>query len=244
MARASVSIGDFIDPEELRKQSARIEKAFSQGRVLRDAMHVAREVIEQKHKFAHGQFAEGDYKTGVDIFRYLVVLDPYDIRHWLGLGACWLGRKNPGKALEACFAAAIVDAEHPAPMLMTALVYLEAGSQKGAEGAISLLKPSSGKWEELAEAGRQLVGGGSMDPEIYRREADSLLERCMRNLGKLPPDLSLDAEDAQEAMIDHILDNAEEELPETAPQEFKQFQTTFLEGFNGNIIQFALQYLQ
>ncbi len=240
MPDAPVSISDFLDPKELKRQAKRIEEAFNEGRTLRDAMQVPRDVMESKFQFAYQQFAEADHKTGVDLFRYLVVLDPYDSRFWIGLSACWLGRKNPGKALESCFAAVIVDPESTLPLTVCSLVYLHVGSQQGARAALDMIKVP----DALAQAARQLVDGGALDPGVARREADSLLERCMRHLGTLPASKNIESAEAQKTKAEEIFALAEKGFPGSPPSEMKQFLGAFQEGFDSNIIQFALQFLQ
>lgn len=75
-----------------------------------------REEIDLVYSYAYTVYQQGHYLEASEIFSFLVVLDSFGVKNWMGLGASFQMQKKYEKALEAYTAAAVLEKTETDPL--------------------------------------------------------------------------------------------------------------------------------
>lgn len=106
--------------EEIRKKIERYsdtllkEKLFERG-TLQQAFSVSPLEMEELYGKGYEWYEQEIYEKAEDCFRWLVLLNPFENRYWLGLGASQQMSGRIESALKAYAVASIIEPESPYP---------------------------------------------------------------------------------------------------------------------------------
>ncbi len=105
---------------------------------LQIAFGVTNEEMEVLYKEAYTFYTKEDFTEATTEFRYLVILDPFTKKYWLGLAACLQVQEFYEKALHSYAMAALLDGEDPYPHFYAYQCYEKSGNQEDAQKALQL----------------------------------------------------------------------------------------------------------
>lgn len=115
---------------------------FTTGKVPHDAMGFSSKRMEEIYAHAYRLYNTGIYVEASRLFRLLMILNPQDVRYYLGLAACLHMRKEYSDAAQAYIVCSILDMNNPIYMFhasdcfvqirdrLSALLVLEQAVQK------------------------------------------------------------------------------------------------------------------
>lgn len=93
---------------------------------------LSNDAISTLYSLAYYLYENGKYTDSKQVFRFLSVMDPFDKRYWMGLGACYQMLKDYKGALECYSVAAIQEPNDPYVHLYAADCFFATGDhQKG-----------------------------------------------------------------------------------------------------------------
>lgn len=107
---------------------------------LQIAFNILDNEMEEIYAEAYGLYQREEYRAASNGFRFLIILNPYRPRYWIGLGACLQLLQRYEKALQAYAIVTLLDSKNPAPHLYASEVYKLMGDEKEAAIALQLAK--------------------------------------------------------------------------------------------------------
>lgn len=105
---------------------------------LQMAYGIPDEDMEALYAEGYSFYEEGNYVQSADVFRWLVLFNPFAFRFWMGLGASQQLLQLHEKALHSYAVAALLDASTPYPHLYAFDCYSQLGDQEEAVKALAL----------------------------------------------------------------------------------------------------------
>ncbi len=124
----------FESPEEWQEF---FEKFGANGRTFQDFTNLTPESMEVIYLLAYNQYNGGKYDEAEKIFQLLSVLNHFDRRFWLGLGASREMQKKYDNAIKAYGYLAILDIYDPLPSFHCAKCFLALGRSEEAQAALT-----------------------------------------------------------------------------------------------------------
>ncbi|MCH9610308.1 MAG: hypothetical protein S4CHLAM81_03610 [Chlamydiales bacterium] len=118
---------------------------FAQNRLmksetLKKAFELTDYEMEELYLEAYTLYENDLVEGASNAFRFLVILDPFTPRYWMGLGASLQLIEQYEKALKAYAMVTLIDPENPAPHLYAAQILEKTGQSQEAEIALNLAK--------------------------------------------------------------------------------------------------------
>lgn len=110
-----------------------IEAFMNQGGTLSMLKGISNEELEQLYALAHGYYQSGKFQEAETFFKGLSVLNHYDSRFLLGLGACRQALKQYDSAIQCYAYGAMVDIKEPRFPFHAAECHVELGDWVAAE---------------------------------------------------------------------------------------------------------------
>ena len=115
-----------------------VPDVLMKSETLQEAYGVEERAMEEAYAKAYSLYERSDFGEAAVIFRWLVVLNPFVYKFWMGLGASWQMLEMLEKALHAYAMAALLDCEHPHPHFYAYRCYTKLGNEKDATKALRL----------------------------------------------------------------------------------------------------------
>lgn len=116
-----------------------LDRLLKNGSVQK-TLGISAEQMEGLYEEGFVHYEAERYARAAQVFRWLLYLDPYVVKFWMGLGACQQMEKRFEKALEAYAMAAMLDCEDPAPHAYAYECYVALGDEENADKAKELWK--------------------------------------------------------------------------------------------------------
>ena len=117
-----------------------IPNSLLKSDTLQIAFNISDHAMEEIYAEAYGFYQSECYQAASNGFRFLIILNPYRPRYWLGLGACLQLLKRYEKALQTYAIVTLLDSKNPAPHLYASEVYKLMGDEQEATIALQLAK--------------------------------------------------------------------------------------------------------
>ncbi|MDF9618790.1 SycD/LcrH family type III secretion system chaperone [Pseudomonas entomophila] len=130
-----------------------IEAFMNQGGTLAMLKGISDVELDQFYALAHGYYQSGKLQEAETFFRGLSVLNQYDPRFWLGLGACRQGLKQYDLAIQCYAYGAMVDVKEPRFPFHAAECHVELGDWVAAESGFYSARALAEACPEQAEIG-------------------------------------------------------------------------------------------
>lgn len=130
---------DFPFPEDIEAFTADfIPNALLKSETLQIAFEISEEEMEELYAEGYAFYEEGKYIQSADTFRWLVLLNPFYMKYWMGLGASQQLLKLYEKALHSYAAAALLDSSSPYPHFYAYECYTHMDEEEEAQKALHL----------------------------------------------------------------------------------------------------------
>lgn len=123
--------------EDKSKYVAILNQVIKEGVFPQEAMGFSDEFIEMLYAYAYKLFQSGKFAEAATTYRFLMSMCPWDIRHPLGLGACYHHNKEYTKALTTYITSSYVQPYNPMPLYYASNCFLKLDQL---QGAIEMLK--------------------------------------------------------------------------------------------------------
>ena len=117
-----------------------IPNKLLKSETLKLAFDITDHEMEELYAEAYGCYEEDAFKAASNGFRFLIILDPFVPRYWMGLGASLQLLERFEKALQAYAVVTLLVSKNPAPHLYAHECYKAMGEEKEAELALQLAK--------------------------------------------------------------------------------------------------------
>lgn len=118
---------------------------FKEGGTFGMLQNINKEQIEQIYTVAYYQYDSGDYKNAQKTFQMLCLLDHFQGRFFLGLGACSQQLEQYQTAIESYQSAAVIDFEDPRPIYYLGECYIKINDFSNAKQCFYLSEQLSSK---------------------------------------------------------------------------------------------------
>lgn len=143
----SIYIGDDVEkPEEVKAHvKEMLDKIFVQGMLPKDAMGMSDVMVEALYAHAYRLFNTGKFEDAILLFRFLIVLDPTEVKYALGMAACLQMQKDYKMAAAAYAFASSVDATNPMPFYYASDCYIRLGDLENAKSVLKKTIELSGE---------------------------------------------------------------------------------------------------
>jgi type III secretion system low calcium response chaperone LcrH/SycD len=115
-----------------------IPTRLAKSDTLQQAFAVTTYEMEEIYQEAYQLYDEDLYMEAADIFRWLVVFNPFVGKYWMGLAASLHVCGSYDKALHAYALSALLDSENPYPHYHAYECYLALNDKNEAEKALNL----------------------------------------------------------------------------------------------------------
>ncbi|MGE7956985.1 SycD/LcrH family type III secretion system chaperone [Pseudomonas sp. NPDC089530] len=116
--------------EEYEKE---LEAFLRDGGTLAMLKNISSDSLEQLYSLAFNQYQAGKWDDAHKIFQSLCMLDHYDVRFFLGLGACRQAMGQFEQALQSFSYGALIDINEPRFPFHAGECHLQLGDLDGAE---------------------------------------------------------------------------------------------------------------
>lgn len=124
-----------LTPREKKKLAEAIEN-HAKGIPFKDSLELDEDTIEQLYAYGHQLFSTQKYQDSAKVFQVLYLLDPFDARFALGIGASFQMAKNYENAIGWYLALAIMDQETPLPFYYISDCFLKLDQLEASRGAL------------------------------------------------------------------------------------------------------------
>lgn len=111
-----IKMGPNFTKEEKQAQAKMLVKVFEQGMAPKDVLNFSKADMTQIYSFAYSLFSGGKYAQACEMFKMLMVLDPYQIDFVKALGVCYHRMKNYKFALNAYSLNSVLAPDDPVPL--------------------------------------------------------------------------------------------------------------------------------
>jgi type III secretion system low calcium response chaperone LcrH/SycD len=135
---------------EVEQAAAGLLEFLARGGTVGDLTGLGAEHYEALYAIGHNQYAAGDHARAVETFRLLMMLNPWDRRFPMALGAAQQMNGKFDKALEAYMAAVMLDMMDPIAMFHVAECMVALGEIEGALEAMGFVLRHASKPEHEA----------------------------------------------------------------------------------------------
>ncbi len=123
--QAAQDIGKSLGGDVLQNLSALVDNVLLQGMPFKDALGVSNAKIEAIYSQAYQMYNSGKFTDAIQLFRLLLVLEPMESKHYMGLAACQHMIKEYENAIKAYGFAGIIDPQTPVPFFHASDCYLQ-----------------------------------------------------------------------------------------------------------------------
>ena len=234
-----ISDSDFLDPNKMVANASRIQEHLERGQTLREAMDVSHAVMSEKYAFACSQYIEGDFTTATDVYSYLAILDPYDIRVWLGLGTTLMMQGKVQEGVDCLHLAHTIDPSSSWPFYLLGLsAYLRHDPQLAShylrDAGARALDPN------LED---KILRAETFEGKLIEREVDNACFLSIKALASTPIDSLINSSGGQQALRRKIVQFVAE-AKEVSPPELAEFMEGFAEQYGAEVVAFAFHYLR
>ncbi len=106
---------------------------MAHGGVLKDLQGLSDKNMEAIYAVAHNLYSATKYEQANTLFQYLCMLNPYEKKYWLGLGACRQMQRDFQNAIDAYCMATALDMKDPNAPLHAGECFLALGNLDSAE---------------------------------------------------------------------------------------------------------------
>ncbi|GLX89428.1 MULTISPECIES: SycD/LcrH family type III secretion system chaperone [Pseudomonas] len=110
-----------------------MEAFLRDGGTLAMLRDVSADSLEQLYSLAFNDYQAGKWETAHKVFQALCMLDHYDVRFFLGLGACRQSMGQFEQAVQSYSYGAVIDVNEPRFPFHAAECHLQLGDLDGAE---------------------------------------------------------------------------------------------------------------
>lgn len=128
-----------------------VEAFLQEGGTLAMLNEVSSDTLEQLYTLGFNQYHAGKYEEAHKIFQALCVLDHYEARFFLGLGACRQALGQFQLAIDSYSYGAMMDLQEPRYPFHAAECLLQMGELEGAESGFHSAQLLAAAKPELAE---------------------------------------------------------------------------------------------
>lgn len=146
---------EFPHPENLETYLADfVPNVLLKSETLQVAFAVSSYEMEEIYTEAYAYYQDDNYLESSTAFRWLVLLNPFTAKYWMGLAASLQLLEKYEKALHAYAVAALLDSDNPYPHFHAFECYAALKNKEDAEKALELsYKRTIGKaaYQELQE---------------------------------------------------------------------------------------------
>lgn len=128
-----------------------------------DALEITHEEMDSLYAEAYRFYDEDDYVSSADLFRWLVILNPFIFKYWMGLGASLQLIDHKEKALECYAVASLLSTDAAGPHAYACQIYCSLGVIDEAKKAFNLAQekmktdPSRNNFRALLQALQQRI---------------------------------------------------------------------------------------
>ena len=236
MDPTAISEEDFLSPKQIQENAQKIQEYLGKGRTLQDALDISPLLMQKKYEMAVGQILHHDYMSAVSLFSYLAVIDPYDVRYWIVLGAAnALGRQYTA-AFDSFAIARLIDPDDPQPYLMSAYCLQMAGEQEDAKRCLAVTPGDQAEIEKMQASFEQ-------EKITLQREQKASLIALIQRCFKTNVDPTLRQPERQDALAKQVFDRAEAGKTAEASEAYQDFCTQFCTQFGANVLRFSFSFL-
>lgn len=114
------------DQPEVRQAVEKLGVDLFDKQILpKDAIGLNEEMIEGMYSFGYRLYNSGKYDQAIQLFRFLMLLDPTQPKFMLGLAACFHMQKEYQDAAAIYMICSILDIENPIPHYHVSDCYIE-----------------------------------------------------------------------------------------------------------------------
>lgn len=143
---------DFPFPDNLdRYLEDFVPNTLLKSETLAKAFGVSNREMEELYKEAYDFYSKDLFEDASTIFRWLVILNPFTDKYWLGLGSCLMLESKFEKALHQFAMAALLNSENPYPHFHAYQCYSAMNNNKDAEKALALAHERTTNQETFSE---------------------------------------------------------------------------------------------
>lgn len=153
MSDTAVSMDDFLDPMQILENAKRIQEYLEKGRTLQDALNISQEKVDRQYAFAYQVLEGNSFQDAIHLFTYLAAMNPYDCRHWMGLGFSRAFANTFDEAIDAFSAAFILNPTIPDPHLYACFCYGSRGEWEEGVRALAMAQECLKEEPKLEELG-------------------------------------------------------------------------------------------
>jgi len=129
---------DLDDPKQRAELTEIVTQQVQEGIPLKTALGLSEQDLEQVYAVAYGKYQQGAYKDAVQLFRYLVSLDPETYKFVLGLAASHHKLKEYLAAGNLYVLASLRSPSDPVPYFHAADCYLRLDDKELAKSALEI----------------------------------------------------------------------------------------------------------
>ncbi len=138
MRQTGLSLRELLNFQSMNTDHRALRKFFRQGGTFQDLYGVTDNAMEVKYEYAFNLLKQKDYEQALSIFHYLVSLNPYQKKYWMGLGSCQLNQGDHTNAVESYTMSSLIDPNDPTPYLFASYSYLALGQSQEAIQSLHL----------------------------------------------------------------------------------------------------------
>lgn len=146
--KAAQDIGKEAGAELLDEISAMTENLLKKGMPPKEAFNISDEKIEAIYANAYRLYNSGKYEEAGYLFRLLMLVEPTESKHAIGLGACLHLLKEYENAAQTYILAGIMDPENPVPHYHASDCYLQMRDKASAILMLDMAVKRSGEKPE------------------------------------------------------------------------------------------------
>lgn len=121
-----------------------IPNTLLKSETLQLAFGVSNLEMEELYREAYTFYEEDLFKEASHVFRFLVILDPFTPRYWMGLGATLRLLSKYEKALHAYAVVTLLERQNPEPHFQAYECYKALGDEKEAALALEIARECVG----------------------------------------------------------------------------------------------------
>lgn len=169
--KAVDKVGEAIKKSDESKNVNTLAQEFmKKGHMPKDVLNLSDREVEGLYAQAYNFYQTGRYKDAIQIFRLLIMLNAYEAKYVLGLGACLHMMKEFKNAIDTYTLCAILDPENPIPYYHMSDCFLEMKDSYSAVVALEMaIKRAGSKPEYQVLKDRSTMTMQNLQKEIKEK---------------------------------------------------------------------------
>ena len=145
MGQKTLTLEEIANPANIDKNAPILADLLGSGETFQTIFKISQEDMEARYGEACHMLEREHWDEALSAFTFLTCLQPYDVRHWFGLGAAQTNAADPMGAINTYAIAASMAPENPYSFYHMTSCFLALGQKEDAVSCLEMARDTARK---------------------------------------------------------------------------------------------------